>query len=401
MYPENDSKTTLSKWPFVVGDALLVATALAIAVLGDWQLTNWQVASCVIAVALGAGLFVLPYVVEFRVRVGEEAEDREVELRIFERQIRNLMDSVDELDRRLTTSANESREAELKQIESQQPDESRLRGIEEKLAALSAQPSTEESGPVVEADASAPAETVQPVPEKPQREKPPTLERSKRESRVRHRPDEPRLLERAIDNKPDSSSSAVTRIIGAKTKPSPPPDVDGSSNEATEQTENEGIEAGQDPVDSPKESTADSNLEEDPDSTPPAATLEESADTPEATEQGAQDAPEQTSEEMLFAEDSLPTPEPKKRVKKKDTVLTASIFIGIGNKPYVRGSGAGLSWEQGQEMEFQEIGKWRWVAPVEMGAPVELQIYRNDTDADQSGTYRLEPGEKLDVSPVF
>ena len=104
---------------------------------------------------------------------------------------------------------------------------------------------------------------------------------------------------------------------------------------------------------------------------------------------------------MLFAEDPAPTPLPKKRVKKKDTVLTASIFIGIGNKPYVRGSGAGLSWEQGQEMEFQEIGKWRWVAPAEMEAPVELQIYRNDTDADQSGKYRLEPGEKLEVSPVF
>ena len=75
MHPD-DSKTTLSKWPFILGDVLLVASALAIAVLGDWQLTNWQVASCVLAVALGAGLFVLPYIVEFRVRVEEEAQDR-------------------------------------------------------------------------------------------------------------------------------------------------------------------------------------------------------------------------------------------------------------------------------------------------------------------------------------
>jgi len=396
MHPD-DSKTTLSKWPFILGDALLVTSALAIAVLGDWQLTNWQVASCVLAVALGAGLFVLPYIVEFRVRVEEEAQDREAELRIFERQIRHISESLEELDRRLGASTSDDAEgvefaeaeavdalrrelealaekhaqtfallqgqqkavedlgtatvdppaavdsaelkaiqAKLAELESRQPDESRLRMIEEKLAALSVRPSTAAGGPVVEADAPASAEPVQPPPEKPQREKPPALERPRREPRVRHRPDEPRLLKRAIDDKPDSSSSAVTRIIGSK-----------------------------------------------------------------SAEQSAPDAPEEASEEMLFAEDPAPKPLPKKRVKKVDTVLTASIFIGIGNKPYVRGSGAGLSWEQGQEMEFQEIGKWRWVAPAEMEAPVELQIYRNDTDADQSGKHRLEPGEKLEVSPVF
>jgi hypothetical protein len=89
------------------------------------------------------------------------------------------------------------------------------------------------------------------------------------------------------------------------------------------------------------------------------------------------------------------------KVKKNDAVLTASVFIGIGNKPYLRGSGGGLSWEKGAAMEFQEIGKWQWVAPVDLDATLEVQIFRNDEDADTSGRYTLEPGQKLEVTPVF
>ena len=98
MQPNDDLQTTLSKWPFILGDGLLVGTALAIAILGDWQLTNWQVASCVISVALGAGLYVLPYIVEYQVRVREEAEDRSAELRILRRQVATAESELESLD---------------------------------------------------------------------------------------------------------------------------------------------------------------------------------------------------------------------------------------------------------------------------------------------------------------
>jgi hypothetical protein len=52
-------------------------------------------------------------------------------------------------------------------------------------------------------------------------------------------------------------------------------------------------------------------------------------------------------------------------------------------------------------MDFQEIGKWRWVAPVDLEEPVEVQVYRNDEDVDRKGRHVLEPGQKLEVSPVF
>ncbi|MFP4157812.1 MAG: hypothetical protein ACLFU4_09370 [Opitutales bacterium] len=387
MHPDDDSKTTLSKWPFILGDALLVASALAIAVLGDWQLTNWQVGSCVMAVALGAGLFVLPYVVEFRVRVTEEAQDREAKIRILARQIENITESVEELKMRL-------------------PEEARLQRIEDELAALSVSDTLAETGPVSGTAAAEPAEPVQPTREKPQRENPPVLERAKREPRVRHRPDRPRLLERAIDTKPESSSSAVTRIIGSKLqKEAPATDAGESASEADEPVSDAGGDPAQDEAVPPEGAASgpDAGGGSDPEAAEGAAegAPEIAAANGGTEEEHEADQPEEASGEMLFAEDTIPAPPPKKRVKKKDTALTASIFIGIGNKPYVRGSGAGLSWERGQEMEFQEIGKWRWVAPANIEEPVELQIYRNDTDPDQVGTYQLEPGEKLEVSPVF
>jgi hypothetical protein len=52
-------------------------------------------------------------------------------------------------------------------------------------------------------------------------------------------------------------------------------------------------------------------------------------------------------------------------------------------------------------MDFQEIGKWRWVAPADLEEPVEVQVYRNDEDADRKGRHVLEPSQKLEVSPVF
>jgi hypothetical protein len=81
--------------------------------------------------------------------------------------------------------------------------------------------------------------------------------------------------------------------------------------------------------------------------------------------------------------------------------VTASVFIGIGNKPFIRGSGAGLSWESGVAMEFEEIGKWTWHAPIDLQETVEIQIYRNDQDPDTHGRFTLKPGQRLDLSPVF
>ena len=110
---------------------------------------------------------------------------------------------------------------------------------------------------------------------------------------------------------------------------------------------------------------------------------------------------ETTESEDMFG-DVVPSPVKKRvRTKKSDSAVIASVFIGIGNKPFVRGSGAGLNWDKGIAMEFLEIGKWKWISSTELKEPVELQLFRNDEDADSSGKYTLEPGQQLNISPVF
>jgi hypothetical protein len=81
--------------------------------------------------------------------------------------------------------------------------------------------------------------------------------------------------------------------------------------------------------------------------------------------------------------------------------LTARVLIGIGNKPFVRGTGPGLSNEKGVPMEFVEIGQWRWVAPTAVKEPITVRILKNDEVPAEGNPVVLHPGQSLEVSPVF
>jgi molecular chaperone GrpE (heat shock protein) len=56
----------LSKFPFFVGDALLLGLAVFIVKQSQPSLGSWQAIACVLSVAIGAGLAILPYVLEYR-----------------------------------------------------------------------------------------------------------------------------------------------------------------------------------------------------------------------------------------------------------------------------------------------------------------------------------------------
>ena len=75
------------------------------------------------------------------------------------------------------------------------------------------------------------------------------------------------------------------------------------------------------------------------------------------------------------------------------TSVVANVMIGIGNKPYLRGEGPGLSWDEGVPMNFIEIGKWSAVSS-QKNASLTVQLYRNDEDPDQSGKIKVKAGEK-------
>jgi len=82
------------------------------------------------------------------------------------------------------------------------------------------------------------------------------------------------------------------------------------------------------------------------------------------------------------------------------TTVVANVMIGIGNKPFLRGEGPGLSWDEGVSMNFIEIGKWAW-SPPRKNASLTVQVYRNDQDPDKGGKVEVRPGEKLEITPDF
>lgn len=56
----------LSKFPFFAGDALLLGLAYFIAKQGSSPLGAWQAVACVLSVAAGAVIAILPYILEYR-----------------------------------------------------------------------------------------------------------------------------------------------------------------------------------------------------------------------------------------------------------------------------------------------------------------------------------------------
>ena len=108
---------------------------------------------------------------------------------------------------------------------------------------------------------------------------------------------------------------------------------------------------------------------------------------------------------LLAGEDPSPNDQPAvtkedKTEKNGTTTVVANVMIGIGNKPYLRGEGPGLSWDEGVAMNFIEIGKWAW-SPSRKNASLTVQVYRNDQDPDQGGKVEIRPGEKIEITPEF
>ena len=170
-------------------------------------------------------------------------------------------------------------------------------------------------------------------------------------------------------------------------------------------------------------------------------TIEDELDTNDETatpekSQPSEESPDNTDvqEEPVIEELALELPDPAETLRKVDAILqetdpsdssgssisslenkeisvpktsstgttsvVANVMIGIGNKPYLRGEGPGLNWDEGVPMNFIEIGKWAW-SPSRKNASLTVQLYRNDNDPDQTGKIEVKAGEKIEITPSF
>ncbi len=387
MKPLDDNPLRISKWPFYLGDALLVATALAIGILGKWDLSAGEVFACVLSVALGAGLFVLPYLYEYTMRLKEESDDVEATFRVLGQRIERIESRMSGVEAhagsRLQavdfTKALEPLEKRLGRLES--VEEKTGTGAEEQLVSLATRLGEMEK----RLESSNGSTADKPVPAGESSGRVPRKRPSKQNN----------LLHRAIQKEQEPDLPAVSRIIEA---------VPDEADKEAAPVQNESASA-EDPPE-PDQSVIKEPVKPEPPEKPVAPAAEKPA-AESAAEPGPADLKTEAAEEAppsgdLFGEvDGPSASKRRKRKGKNDSVLTVNALIGIGNKPYLRGSGGGLNWETGLQMDFRSIGKWEWTAPDMLEEPIEVQVYCNDRDPDQNGKHTLQPGGKLEISPEF
>jgi uncharacterized coiled-coil protein SlyX len=435
MYPEEDeAPLTLSKLPFYLGDALLVGLAVTIAVLDGWKLDGVQVFACVLAVALGAALLALPFVTEYIMRVREGNEDRESESRLLKKQLERAEEALSKQQERLkkleSRSGLDDQRYELltsaidQKTQGESPDMTvlteRIKAIEvseakqakvsdelkkelsafeelfkESVNSLSALQSRLDAVEQTNQKSSSGDATVTPE------------EASEVSASRKHlKKADSSLLKRAMLEKQDTAATAVGRIIDPKSEHS----TSDRETEAAYSTDNED-KADQSRIETQETVTAKAEEIADPEISNEIEALPEDFSVSLGSDLMVDDD--------FFGADETVKPEKSKsgRTKKtaaaenkktstkspKATLATVTVdkLMGIGNKPFLRGSGAGLSWEKGVEMEFQEVGKWTWSVPAGSSEAIEVQVFRNDEDADRRGKQTLEPGQQLDISPEF
>ena len=122
-----------------------------------------------------------------------------------------------------------------------------------------------------------------------------------------------------------------------------------------------------------------------------------SAPEPVASAAAEEDSEEEESEEEVIEEieDTSEDEAAPAATGATGTALIVNLMIGIGNKPFVRGTGPGLSRDKGVPMNFLGIGRWQWISP-DPEAPATVEVWKND-QSPMGEALHLPGGEPVEV----
>ncbi len=140
------------------------------------------------------------------------------------------------------------------------------------------------------------------------------------------------------------------------------------------------------PAEAPTKNSAPAPVAEAEEATEDAADEESLEEDADEEPQGGEEGEFELSAEP--AEPSTPSAQP-------GTALIVNLMIGIGNKPFVRGTGPGLSPDKGVPMQFLGIGRWQWVSP-DPEAPATVEVWKND-QSPMGEPLHISGGEPLEV----
>ena len=436
---EQTSPSNLVKWPFFASAVFILGFVLYFALNRppDEPLDQWQLATCVLSSALACILIFLPYLLEkfLELALNPSADREEQLIQKIYFELKELRDDLGKLgvkvekvpalvDKIVSESSGNDDAAfseavklggELEALRKEigerfdglrkpledaaapQPDvalstipdaiDDIRERIEETLTAVQAiKPAKRKASRKKEPEPEEPTPEPEPEPEKPEEEEPTPIAEPEPETDTEPEPEAPET--ETPEEEP--SSAEAEEAVNEEPEPDTP--------EPQEEPETEIEEPA------PEEEPETEELPED-----------DAEDTEEEPEQAELDLPDPA--ETLRKVDAIleeTNPDRPKKPKKDEpeesaaetsdnggaTAVVAKVKIGIGNKPFLRGEGPGLSWEEGVPMNFVEIGKWAW-SPSDKDAPLVVQVYRNDEDPDPTGKHEVEPGQKLELSPDF
>lgn len=82
------------------------------------------------------------------------------------------------------------------------------------------------------------------------------------------------------------------------------------------------------------------------------------------------------------------------------TAVQAKIDVGFGNSIFIRGQGAGLSWDKGLPLTCIEGSAWVWSTKRAKGKVV-FKLLLNDQVWAKGEDVVVEAGTKIEIVPVF
>lgn len=86
--------------------------------------------------------------------------------------------------------------------------------------------------------------------------------------------------------------------------------------------------------------------------------------------------------------------------KKQASKITIKYDVGFKNSLYIRGSGAGLSWQKGKLMKNIGADTWVWETDADF-KEIEFKVLVNDQAYEEGENHRLQSGKPVQYSPRF
>jgi hypothetical protein len=80
--------------------------------------------------------------------------------------------------------------------------------------------------------------------------------------------------------------------------------------------------------------------------------------------------------------------------------VAVNLELGGSNALFIRGQGAGLSWDFGQRLTSLDFKTWVWCAKAR-SEKIEFQFLLNDEVWEKGETHLLKAGDSIELTPDF